>query len=80
MKKNVGTLDALFRISSGLFGLGWSTSRMTRFPYRGTYILVGMVSAMSVAEGITRYCPMLDMIGVSTLEIDDTIIKKSDSQ
>ncbi|MGD9679151.1 MAG: DUF2892 domain-containing protein [Vulcanibacillus sp.] len=76
MKKNVGTLDAMLRISSGLFSLAWSISRMTRFPYRGTYIMVGMMSAMMVAQGVTRYCTILDLLGLSTVEGENSLIKK----
>ncbi|TCS92793.1 YgaP family membrane protein [Hazenella coriacea] len=63
MKKNVGTIDAIIRISCGLVGLAWSASRSRRgFPF-----LFAMMSAMKVAEGITRYCPMLALFGKSTL-------------
>lgn len=77
MRTNVGTLDALFRISSGLFGLGWSISRMTRYPHRGTYLMVAMMSAMTVAQGVTRYCPMLETLGISTIENGGSIVKKT---
>lgn len=77
MQTNVGTLDATCRISLGLFSLGWSISRMTRYPHRGTYIMVGMMSSMAVAQGITRYCPMLDMLGISTVERESAKIEKT---
>lgn len=61
MRKNVGTWDALFRITLGLAGLAWSISRMARLPYRssGFTRFILWMSAMKVAEGITRFCPML---------------------
>ncbi len=68
MKKNVGTLDAVLRISWGLFGLGWGISRMVRFPHKSMPLLVSFLSAMKVAEGVTRWCPLLDMLGISTVE------------
>ncbi len=67
MKKNVGTIDAITRITCGLTGLAWATSRMVRRPYRSMPMIMAVLSAMKVAEGVTRYCPMLDMFGVDTL-------------
>lgn len=62
MQKNIGTLDAIMRISFGLAGLAWSASRGRRkFPY-----VFAAISAMKVAEGITRFCPMLALFGKTT--------------
>ena len=66
MKKNVGTWDAIMRITIGLAGLAWSTARMVRHPYRGFPLLGAMLSGMKVAEGITRFCPMLHLLGTRT--------------
>lgn len=66
MRKNVGTWGAIMRITIGLVGLAWSTARMTRHPYRGFPLLVAMLSGMKVAEGITRFCPMLHLLGART--------------
>ncbi|MBA4495479.1 DUF2892 domain-containing protein [Paenactinomyces guangxiensis] len=64
MRKNVGTWDAIMRISCGLVGLAWSASRGRRdFPF-----MIATLSAMKVAEGITRFCPMLALLGKSTGE------------
>lgn len=67
MKKNVGTMDASMRITCGLAGLAWATAKMIRRPYSSMPMLVAILSAMKVAEGITRYCPMLDLLNVNTL-------------
>lgn len=74
MKKNVGTIDAIMRITCGLTGLAWATSRMVRRPYRSMPMIMAALSAMKVAEGITRYCPMLDAFGVNSLS-EKRIIK-----
>lgn len=66
MQKNVGTFDALIRITCGLTGLAWGVSRMIRHPHRGLPVAVTMASAMKVAEGVTRYCPMLAMLQVKS--------------
>ncbi|MBA4543358.1 MULTISPECIES: DUF2892 domain-containing protein [Thermoactinomyces] len=63
MQKNIGTLDALLRITCGLVGLAWCTSKGRRnFPF-----LIALASAMKVAEGLTRYCPVLALFGKNTL-------------
>jgi hypothetical protein len=68
MQKNVGTWDAIMRITMGTAGLAWSIARMVRRPYRSLPLLVALLSGMKVAEGITRFCPMLYLLGQSTAE------------
>ncbi|UFJ41017.1 DUF2892 domain-containing protein [Brevibacillus humidisoli] len=65
MRKNVGTLDATIRITAGIMGLAYSVGRMSRRPYRTPWMLM-FLSAMKVAEGVTRFCPMLYSMGTST--------------
>ncbi|WP_019121714.1 YgaP family membrane protein [Brevibacillus massiliensis] len=65
MQKNVGTLDAYLRIMFGILGLAYGVGRMARRPHRTPWILM-MLSAMKVAEGVTRYCPMLKAMGINT--------------
>jgi hypothetical protein len=68
MKKNVGTIDALFRITIGLFGLAWGISKMTRSPRRLWPKLVAFQGAMKAAEGMIRFCPLLALLGKNTLD------------
>lgn len=65
MQKNVGTVDASIRITLGLLGLAYGIGKMSRRPYRTPWLLMAM-SAMKVAEGVTRYCPMLAGMGINT--------------
>jgi hypothetical protein len=65
MRKNVGTMDAILRITFGLLGLAYGVGRMNRRPYRTPWLLMAM-SAMKVAEGMTRFCPMLYAMGTHT--------------
>lgn len=58
MEKNVGTLDAYLRITIGLTMLG--TGILKRSPSR---IVFG---SGKVAEGITRFCPALYLMGINT--------------
>ena len=61
MRPNIGIINALVRITGGLAILAWITSKMVRRPYRDSYILVALLGAMKVAEGILRYCPLTDL-------------------
>ncbi|WP_425449646.1 YgaP family membrane protein [Dethiothermospora halolimnae] len=69
MKKNVGDLDAYLRITGGLtmFGVGVAKDS-------SSLIALG---AMKVAEGITRFCPALYMLGISTNNDDNMPLKFS---
>jgi hypothetical protein len=55
---NIGIVNALIRITLGLTMLAWSTAKMTRRPWCASYLLVALLAAMKVGEGITRFCPM----------------------
>lgn len=68
MKKNVGRMDAYARIACGVFGVAWGTARMVRKPRQAGPVMVTMMSAIKVAEGITRFCPMLYAMGIDTLD------------
>ncbi|WP_235069917.1 DUF2892 domain-containing protein [Turicibacter sp. TJ11] len=67
--KNVGRMDAYVRISAGLMMISLGIMK-----HRGWMAALG---SMKVAEGITRYCPVLDALDLSTLSdeelIDDAI-------
>ncbi|MCW1928334.1 YgaP family membrane protein [Bhargavaea beijingensis] len=59
---NVGTKSAYLRISSGLAMLAWGTSRMIRDPRSMAGPILVLSGACKTAEGITRYCPMKEMM------------------
>lgn len=67
MQKNVGTFDAIMRITCGLTGLAWATACMVRRPYRSMPWFTAIMSGMKVAEGVTRFCPMLKLMNTNTL-------------
>lgn len=73
MKKNVGTIDAIMRITIGLTGIAWGTARMVHDPHRSLPMLVTLASAMKVAEGVTRFCPMLAAFNTSSKEMVDNM-------
>jgi hypothetical protein len=58
MKPNIGIVNALVRITFGFTILTWATARLTKRPYRGSYLLAAMMGAMKIGEGMTRFCPL----------------------
>ena len=63
--KNVGRMDAYCRISAGLMMISLGILKR-----KGWLAALG---SMKVAEGVTRYCPILDMCQMSTLTDDEMI-------
>ena len=55
---NIGVVNALIRITFGLTMLAWATAKMARRPWCTSYLVVALLAAMKVGEGITRFCPM----------------------
>lgn len=69
VKQNIGMIDALVRITFGLTILAWSTAKMVKKPWRESYLILSMIGAMKVGEGIVRFCPLVALfqqIPVST--------------
>lgn len=58
LKPNISMLNALIRITCGLSMLACVTARMVRKPWKDSYYFWGFLSAMKVAEGIVRFCPI----------------------
>ncbi len=67
MKKNVGNLDAHLRLLAGFSLLGIGIIRSSK-----AMVTLG---AMKIATGISRYCPILHMLKLSTLEQDSSLEK-----
>ena len=68
MHKNVGELDAYCRIAGGLTLLGigiMSSSKMISF-----------LGSMKVAEGVTRFCPMLYFLDKDSFDWDKKLERK----
>lgn len=58
MKKNVGDIDAYMRITTGLTMLGYGIVKESKKSM--------IIGSMKVAEGITRFCPMFYIMGLSS--------------
>ncbi|MFC4769614.1 YgaP family membrane protein [Effusibacillus consociatus] len=67
IKQNVGTWDAYMRITGGLIGLAYGIRRSLRRDDALSALLI-MASAIKVAEGVTRVCPMMHALGIATTE------------
>lgn len=58
MKPNLNNIEAIMRITCGLTGLAWSTARLSRRCLSPFSIMIATMSAMKVAEGVTKFCPI----------------------
>ncbi|CDQ20616.1 Protein of unknown function [Halobacillus karajensis] len=58
MKQNIDTINSMIRITCGLSMLTYITIRGARRESDSLHPLLIGLSAMKVAEGIVRYCPL----------------------
>ncbi|WP_312857815.1 YgaP family membrane protein [Bacillus haikouensis] len=65
VSSNIGIINALIRITLGLTILSWTTAKLVKRPWRDSYLVMAMIGAMKVAEGILRYCPVTDLLDKS---------------
>ncbi|MCM3715530.1 DUF2892 domain-containing protein [Alkalihalobacillus oceani] len=59
MRPNIGRVDALCRITAGFTLLAWATAKLARNPSHSLPLLGAVMGGMKVAEGITRFCPLV---------------------
>jgi hypothetical protein len=72
MTKNVGELDAYCRITGGLTLLG--------IGIMGSSKTLTFLGAMKVAEGITRFCPMMYLLNMNTLNWELNLKKDTEEE
>jgi Protein of unknown function (DUF2892) len=60
MKQNISIMNALIRITFGLVVLSCSTAKLTRKPWCTWSKVLLWLGAMKVAEGIVRFCPIVE--------------------
>ena len=65
MQENIGNLDSYIRITGGLTMLGIGIIKEST--------VLTALGAMSTAEGITKFCPILYLLGKSTKNDYDII-------
>ncbi|MGH0430198.1 YgaP family membrane protein [Bacillus hominis] len=61
MKQNIGTINALIRITLGLILFGCSTAKLVRKPWCTWSKVLLWFGAMKIAEGIVRFCPIAEV-------------------
>ncbi|MGE7602850.1 YgaP-like transmembrane domain [Peribacillus sp. NPDC097675] len=61
--QNISIINALMRITCGFTFLTWATAKMVKKPWKNqSYLMVVILSAMKIGEGILRYCPIVDVM------------------
>ncbi len=58
MKENIGTIDSYIRLTAGFYLFGRGIKRSSDF--------LMIMGSIKIAEGITRWCPILHMLKMST--------------
>lgn len=58
LRPNISIINALVRITAGLTILAYGTAKLTRKRCSNSVLLLIIIGAMKVAEGILRFCPM----------------------
>lgn len=75
---NINVINALLRITLGFTFLSWSIAKMSKKPWKESYLIISMLAGMKIGEGILRYCPVVDLMdnyknGAEEKEEDDFI-------
>lgn len=58
--KNVGKIDSYMRLTLGFSMLGFGIAKKSD--------LLILLGAGKIAEGITRFCPVLYLLGITTID------------
>lgn len=62
VRSNIGTINAMVRITFGFTLLAWSTGEMAKGKSPALHISCSALGAQKVAEGITRFCPVVALV------------------
>ncbi|WP_228409539.1 YgaP family membrane protein [Radiobacillus deserti] len=76
MQQNVGNVDAYVRLTCGFTMLSYATARMIKNQNKEGALIIAGLAAMKIAEGISRYCPMIDY--VNRVVVSKSIQRKMD--
>lgn len=77
MKPNISMANAFIRLTAGFTLLSWSTAKLCKNENISTSLLLAAVGALKVAEGHTRYCPVVDLLEQKEkLDPDETALEK----
>ena len=59
---NISIINALVRITCGFTFLSWAIAKMSRKPWKESYLFIAMLAGMKIGEGILHYCPVVDVM------------------
>ena len=66
---NISIINSLIQDYLWFYLLSWSIAKMSRKPWKESYLIISMLAGMKIGEGILRYCPVVDLM-------NNTIMKK----
>lgn len=76
LRPNIGIVNALIRITFGLTTLCWACIKYMKAPWRDSLLIVIMLGAMKVGEGILRFCPVTYMFESYMEEDEDDLFNE----
>ena len=80
VRKNIGILNALIRITIGLTVLSWFSAKYVRKPWENSYLFIMICGAMKVAEGIVQFCPLTALYEKCQEEMDSKRISSHEGE
>ena len=73
MRPNIGRTNSFIRTMIGFSILSFATARMVKKPWKQSYVLLAVVGAMKVAEGLMNYCPLVALWEKRNSWMDDAL-------
>lgn len=70
-RPNIGTINALIRMTIGFTILAWTTAQFVKRPWRDSNLLLALLASMKIAEGIVRYCPVTELCKMMVNQSND---------
>ena len=78
---NISIINSLMRIICGFTLLSWSIAKMSRRPWKQSYLIISMLAGMKIGEGILHYCPVVELMNKYQSDVeekeDDVVINPS---
>lgn len=62
IQPNISIINSLLRIICGFTMLSWAIAKMSRRPWKQSYLIVSMLAGMKIGEGILHYCPVVELM------------------
>ncbi|MCA0173692.1 MULTISPECIES: DUF2892 domain-containing protein [Bacillaceae] len=76
MKPNISMMNAFIRLTAGFTLLAYSTAKLSKEESTSAWVIAA-IGAMKVAEGHTRYCPVVDLMTQDeTRDPDETALER----